>query len=208
MAESPPLSDALRAELERVATERAYAPGEVVLAVGALIRSVPFVVEGAVKVVRDDPDGEGELLLYYLEAGETCAATLSSFLGQQRSSVRAVAELPTRVRFVPAGTIDVWLARYPEWRRFVLASFHARFEELLAALDAVAFADLPARTLHLLRERAALHPGGQIPTTHRELAAELNSDRAVVTRVLRGLELEGQVRLARGTITVLPPRDA
>jgi len=41
---------------------------------GEQIKYIPLLLDGAIKVVREDASGE-ELLLYFLEFGNTCAMT-------------------------------------------------------------------------------------------------------------------------------------
>lgn len=201
-------SEALTAEMTRVATARRFSRGEVVLARGTVVRSVPIVLSGAVRITRHDEgetggEGGGEVLLYHLEPGDTCAATITSGIGTQYSQLEAVAEVDSEVAFLPADQIEAWMARYPSWRRFLMRSYQERFEELLGALDALAFHDLRARLLHNLREKAQLRGERGVKATHRQLADELNSSRVVVSRLLKALEREGVVRPARNRVEVL-----
>lgn len=196
-------SEALAAEMSSVATVRRFPRGAVVLEHGAVVRYVPIVLSGAVRISRRDTDGRNdgaEVLLYYLEAGDTCAATVTSGIGTQFSQVEAIAEVDSEIAFLPADRIEKWLATDPSWRRFLLRSYQERFEELLGAVDALAFHDLRARLVNNLHEKAKLHDGRAVEATHQQLADELNSSRVVVSRLLKALEREGIVRLARNKI--------
>lgn len=198
----------LRAAIESVAIKRHFLAGDVILETGANIRSLPIVRSGAVRVMRTDED-ERELLLYYLEPGETCAATLSCCLAQQQSSIRAVAELDTELWLIPLEHVDVWISKYPEWRTFVFRSYRERFDELLSAVDAVAFHNLEDRILAMLSEKADVrsrNPDGsqaqkrQIEITHQQMADELHTSRVVVSRMLKALEHKGVLSLHRNMI--------
>ena len=187
-----------------------FAAGSVLLEPRSRIRSFPIVVAGAVGVyrpapesaLRGVPEGNG-LLLYYLRPGETCAATLASCLGSPSTGVRIVVEVDAEVDFLPAEQVERWMAMFPEWRAFVLRGFHERFERVLASLDSLAFRDLRSRTLDLLTERTTLVGSRWVSVTHRELASNLYSTRTVVSRVLKGLERDGALRLHRGAVEVL-----
>lgn len=189
----------LEQEIARVAVHKKFAAGDVILDSGDYIRSLPVVVSGAVRVMRTDED-ERELLLYYLEPGETCAATLSCCLAQQQSSIRAVAELDTELLLIPLAHIDTWITKYPEWRTFVFRSYRERFDELLSAVDAVAFHNLEDRIIGMLSEKASLRENKQIEITHKQLADELHTSRVVVSRMLKALELRGVLSLHRNMI--------
>ena len=62
----------LLVEIEQLATKKEFEIGDVIMEIGSVIRSIPLLVSGAVKVLREDEDGD-ELLLYFLEKGESCA---------------------------------------------------------------------------------------------------------------------------------------
>ncbi|MFK8054875.1 MAG: Crp/Fnr family transcriptional regulator [Saprospiraceae bacterium] len=198
----------LKTAIESVAVQRHFSAGDVILDTGDYIRSLPVVRSGAVRVMRTDKD-ERELLLYYLEPGETCAATLSCCLAQQRSSIRAVAELDTDLLLIPLEHVDSWITKYPEWRTFVFKSYRERFDELLSAVDAVAFHNLEDRILAMLREKAGLRSRNadgikpqnkQIEITHQQLADELHTSRVVVSRMLKALEHREVLTLHRNMI--------
>lgn len=44
-----------------------------------LITHMPLVISGSIKIMTEDKDGD-ELLLYYLELGDTCAVSLIGVL--------------------------------------------------------------------------------------------------------------------------------
>lgn len=201
-ARFPAFSEALCGVLAAEARTRDFDAGEVVMAATSTVRSVPLIVSGAVEVTRVEPDGAGEVLLYYLEPGETCAASLACCTGRQASPIRARATLASRLLLVPVERVEGWMARYPTWRAFVLQTYAARFDELLGAVDALAFGDLRARLAANLLDKRRLG-GDALALTHRQLAAELNTSRVVVTRLLRALEREGAVALERGRVGVV-----
>ena len=198
----PGFSVKLREALVAASTERLLAADEVVMSPGSPVRSVPLILAGAVDVTRVDGAGEGEVLLYYLEPGQTCAASLACCTGRRASSVRAAAVVPTRLLLVPIGLVERWMADFPTWRAFVLGTYTARFDELLGAVDALAFDDLRARLVTNLLEKRRLS-GDSLALTHRQLATELNTSRVVVTRLLRALERDGLVAQSRGELRIL-----
>lgn len=189
----------LLAEMDAVAVPRALKAGEVVLEHGATIRYVPIVKSGALRIMRADAEG-GELLLYYIEAGEACAATMSSWIGRQFSGVQARAEVDSEVLLIPIEKIDEWMGRFPAWRRFVLQTFQERFDELLEVVDTVAFLNLEERLMANLGEKTQLRKSTILKVTHQDLATELNSSRVVISRLLKVLEGRGVLQLRRNEI--------
>lgn len=200
----PGFSARLQEALVERATERHLAAEEVVMSPGSPVRSVPLILGGAVDVTRVDGDGGGEVLLYYLEPGETCAASLACCTGRRASSVRATAVVPSHLLMVPIESVERWMVDFPTWRAFVLNTYTARFDELLGAVDALAFDDLRARLVTNLLDKRRLK-GDALDLTHRQLAAELNTSRVVVTRLLRALEREGLIAQSRGEVHLIEP---
>jgi CRP/FNR family transcriptional regulator len=110
---------ALLEEIAQVGTFRSV-PAEVELMdIGQTIKGVPLMLHGAVKISREDSEGN-ELLLYYLEEGESCTMTFAWELGQQKSKIRAVTEMPSELIMVPLSVMENWSERYPSWRQFRL----------------------------------------------------------------------------------------
>lgn len=178
-------------------------PGQAeLLHVGSSITVVPFVLDGAIKVLRDDRQGH-ELYLYHIRPGESCAMTLNSTLSRERSQVKAVTLEKTRLLAVPVKVIKDWYASDPVFRDFVLSTFQQRFEELLTTLDQVAFRQIDTRLAHLLKDRSEALERRILHVTHQELAEELNSSREVVSRLLKQMEQKGLVELGRNRIKLI-----
>jgi CRP/FNR family transcriptional regulator, anaerobic regulatory protein len=66
--------------------------GDTILDIGQVVKQIPLVLEGSVKVSRMDEDGR-ELLLYYVNPNESCAMTFTCCMQQYPSEIRAVAEM-------------------------------------------------------------------------------------------------------------------
>jgi len=189
-------------EILREGTYMEVAEGEPIIEIGQYIRSIPLVLEGAIKVLREDGDGD-ELLLYYLEAGETCSATMACCMGHTQSEVRALAETDTRLVMVPIKKMEEWMAHHRSWRHYVLESYHKRLNELMQTVDSIAFKNLDQRLVDYLKKKVALNKDKKIKGTHQEIAYELNTSRVVVSRLLKKLEQMKKLVLHRSYIQIL-----
>ncbi|MBU3025587.1 Crp/Fnr family transcriptional regulator [Zobellia galactanivorans] len=194
-------SDLLQ-EIDRVATYKEIPEGFKLIEIGEFIKTMPLLVSGVVKVLREDDKGD-ELLLYFLEHGDTCAMTLSCCVGHKRSEIRAVAETEAVLIMVPVGKMEEWMAKYPSWRNFILQSYHNRLNEMLETLDSIAFLKMDERLLKYLREKSRVTGSSTINSTHQEIAYELHTSRVVVSRLLKKLENMGKVKLHRYHITLV-----
>lgn len=193
---------ALLNEIVQVGTYKEVAAGHKLMEIGAYIKGVPLLVSGALKVLREDKNGD-ELLLYYLERGETCSMTMTCCMGQTKSEIRAIAETDTKLIMIPIQYMELWTSKYKSWRNFVFESYHSRLNELLHTLDSIAFDNLDERLIHYLKEKTRVNNENIIHQTHQNIAYELHSSRVVISRLLKKLENKGQIVLHRNAIEII-----
>tara|TARA_R110002020_G_scaffold1998_2_gene9148 strand:- start:10016 stop:10654 length:639 start_codon:yes stop_codon:yes gene_type:complete len=194
--------EALILEIENVGTLKEFPEGQKLMEIGDYIRSMPLLISGVVKILREDSDGD-ELLLYFLERGDTCAMTLSCCMGQAKSEIRAIAETDSVLIMVPVKKMEEWMSRYHSWRNFIIQSYHARLNEMFQTVDSIAFLKMDERLLKYLREKARVTQDLSIYNTHQEIAYELHTSRVVVSRLLKKLEKLGEIVLYRNHIKLL-----
>lgn len=189
----------LMEEIGKEGRFKTFAAGESIVQAGHVIRSIPILLSGLIRVYRIDENGD-ELLMYYLGQGETCAMTLNCCLGQKRSEIEAEAETESKLLFIPVDKMEEWNRKYDSWRNYVLESYHQRMMELIHTIDNIAFKKLDERLLDYLEHEASLNESGEIRKTHKEIARALNSSRVVISRLLKALEKEGMLKLKRNKI--------
>jgi len=193
--------DGLIHEINQAGTFKEIPEGFKLIEVGEYVRYMPLLISGAIKIMRDDDDGD-ELLLYFLEKGDTCAMTLTCCLGQKKSEIRAIAETEAKLVMIPIQKMEEWSAKYKSWRNFVFESYHNRLNEMLNTIDSIAFHKLDERLLKYLSEKARVSNNNTIHNTHQEIAYELHTSRVVISRLLKKLENIGKIELHRNHITL------
>lgn len=193
--------DELLNEIDELGSLVDFKANDVMIDLNQFIKGMPILLSGAIKIMREDFD-EGELLLYFLEKGDTCAMTMACCLGDKQSKIRAVAETDGELVMIPIVKMDEWLAKYPSWRRFIFDSYNNRMEEMLVAIDNLAFNDMNERLKKYLLDVASINKGKVVLKTHQEIAYELNTSRVVISRLLKALEKEGFLQLNRNEITI------
>jgi CRP/FNR family transcriptional regulator len=194
----PELIDAIA----NVAKEVRVKEGDSIIKIGEFIKSTPLISKGLLKIVRQDEDGH-EILLYYLEGGNTCVMTVTCCMKQEKSKIKAIAETDTELLLIPFHYMDEWMRNFRSWRNFILQTYSARFEEMLATLDSVAFESLDSRLVRYLQERSEALNSDHFHITHQQIAQELNSSREAVSRLLKKMETNGSIKLGRNKISVL-----
>lgn len=186
--------------LLRVGKKVRFQPGEIIIDYGKHIRQVPLVLEGIIKVIRQDDSGR-EIFLYHLYPGDTCAMSLSCCLSYQSSEIRAVSEEMTEILLIPVALMDQWMTNYPSWKELVIQTYQKRFQELLKTIDSIAFQKMDERLEQYLSKKFKSLKTDELHLTHKEIAQELGSTREVISRLLKQMERNGLIGLGRNKIT-------
>jgi len=192
----------LMEEINQVGILKEVKEGEKLIEIGDYVRSMPLLISGVIKILREDEEGD-ELLLYFLEHGDTCAMTLTCCLGQTKSEIRAIAEMDTTLIMIPIQKMEEWTCKYKSWRNFVFQSYHARLTEMLTTIDSIAFYNMDERLVKYLQNKQKVTNDSLINSTHQEIAYELHTSRVVVSRLLKKLESMGKIELYRNSIKIV-----
>ncbi|WP_435624295.1 Crp/Fnr family transcriptional regulator [Flagellimonas sp.] len=189
-------------EIGQVGMMHSFGSGEKIMEIGQYIKGMPLLVSGAIKILREDDNGD-ELLLYYLEPGDTCSMTMACCFGDTKSEIRAIAETDVELIMIPIRKMEEWISKYRSWRNFVFESYHNRLNELLATVDGIAFKNLDQRLVDYLKKKADITKNQNVKNTHQEIAYDLHTSRVVVSRLLKKLEGLGKIELHRNHITII-----
>jgi len=189
-------------EIESVGVFKEIPAESVLIESGTYVKSVPLVIEGSVKIIRIDQEGN-ELLLYFLHPGETCAMALSCCIGHTKSQIRAVAETDLQMITIPIQKMEEWSSKYKSWRDFVMKSYHKQLMDAFETIDIIAFSKLDERLKLLLKNKKEINGNPEIRITHQEIATNLNSSRVVISRLLKKLENENYIELKHNKIRII-----
>jgi len=194
--------DELINEIQKVGHKVNVTEGDVLIEYGQHITHMPLLLNGAIKILRQDKEGD-ELLLYFLESGDTCSMTMNCCIGKSKSEIRAVAEKDSLLFLIPVEYMSLWIKKYQSWISFVFESYNNRFNELLEAIDNLAFVNMHDRLYKYLKNKVMVNKSTMIEATHQDIAYDLNSSRVVISRLLKSLEKEGKIELSRNKLEVL-----
>ncbi|MFM2145931.1 MAG: hypothetical protein RL732_767 [Bacteroidota bacterium] len=198
----PEFELSLKEELKAKSELKSFQAGESLMRTGQYFRSTLLIVEGLVKVYREDDQGS-EFFMYYLQPGQACALSMVCATKSETSQIMAKAVKDTQVIAIPLQYMDSWMAHYKTWYHFVLETYRSRFEELLVTIDHIAFRAMDERLLFYLKKHQDSLQSNVIPISHQEIAQELNSSREVISRLLKKMEQMGKLRLHRNAIEVI-----
>ena len=190
----------LREEIIEHCQLLSFEKGDVIVREGEFVKLVPIVVSGMLRVFQTKE--EREILLYYVDPGQTCMMSLSACFFNNKSPSQAVATEQTEVLAVATRWITQWQKQYNSWNDFVIRTFRNRYDELLNTFESVAFDHIDKRVLKYLQNRASKQNEKSIDIFHQELANELGTTRVVISRILKQFEMEKIVSLNRGSIEI------
>lgn len=188
--------------IEKEAVQRSFNPGDIIMRTGQYIKSTVLVLEGRIKIYRENHEG-GEFLMYYLQPGQACAVSMACALQSNTSEIMAVAEEETEVLMIPVHLMDDMMNQYKTWYQFVIQTYRSRFDELLSVVDNIAFRNMDERLEFYLKRYAEKTGKKNIEISHQQIADDLNSSREVISRLLKKMEQRNLVKLNRNMIELL-----
>ncbi len=198
----PQFETELLDKIERESVERKFNAGDIIMRTGQYIKSTVLILEGRIKIYRENDEG-GEFLMYYLGPGQACAISMICALQSQTSEIMAKAEEDTEVLMIPIQLMDEMMTKYKSWNQFVIQTYRSRFEELLSVVDNIAFRNMDERLEFYLKRHAEVTGQKEISISHQQIADDLNSSREVISRLLKKMEQRNLVKLHRNMIELL-----
>ena len=192
----------LTKKIQQVGSIRKFKADDFLMKTGQSIRSAVLVLDGIIKVFREDEEGN-EVFMYNLHPGEACAISMTCAARQLSSQIMAKALVDTEVIAIPIELMDEWAAKYKSWYQFVLETYRSRFEELLDTLDQIAFRNLDERLLWYLKQHQKSLKTNILKASFTDIAQELNSSREVISRLMKKLAEKGFVNINKNQIEII-----
>ena len=194
----PNLEEGLYNEIVKHGSIKEVKAGETLLKVGQTIRSTMLIIDGLVKLYREDDEGK-EFFIYHLNAGQACSLSMVCAAKHETSEILAKTLTDATVLAIPLEFMDQWMSKYKSWYQFVITSYRNRFEELLKTIDAIAFTGMDERLEYYLKKQVD-QLGNNLKITHQEIANDLNSSREVISRLLKKMEAKSWLVIHRNSI--------
>lgn len=198
----PSFSTALLEDIQANATEQSFVAGDVLMRTGQYIRNTILVLSGSIKVYREGEDG-GEFFMYYLQPGQACAISMICATKSETSQIMAKVDEDVELVLIPLSLMDKWMMQHRSWYEFVIGTYRNRFEEVLEVVDNIAFRAMDERLEFNLKRHKEACGCNDLKLSHQEIAAELNTSREVISRLLKKLEQRGDLKLHRNHIELL-----
>lgn len=159
-----------------------------------------FLLDGTVRVQQVSETGH-EIVLYRIQAGQSCVLTTACLLAYEDYSAEGITETAVRAAAVPRAVFDDLVAQSKSFRDFVFAAFSKRITDLFLMIDEVAFQRLDVRLAHKLIELS--DEQNVVTTTHQKLSVELGTAREVISRQLQEFQRRGWIEQSRGRVALI-----
>ncbi len=174
--------------------------GTTIFGPGNSPQNMLFLLEGSVRVQQVSDTGR-EIVLYRIEAGQSCVLTTACLLTYDHYSAEGIAETQVQAAAVPRDVFDDLVAQSQPFREFVFAAFSKRITDLFLMIDEVAFQKMDVR----LADKLLKLSGGtdKVSTTHQKLSVELGTAREVISRQLQEFQRRGWIEQGRGCVNLL-----
>lgn len=196
-----PLSKEEKDEIVKHCIQQVFPGGTELLKEGQFVNVVPVVISGLIKVYTRNEDRE--MLLYYIQPGETCVMSYTSAIRSEPSKVYAVTEEETEVGLLPRDPLRKWVVEFPAINEVFLNQYNLRYMDLLNAVAHITFNKIETRLLNHLIDLTLLKQENPIKISHKKLASELGTAREVITRTLKKLETEEKINQTTDGILII-----
>ena len=189
-------------EIEKISSLHEFDKETIILKEDSYVKGIPLLISGLIKVYKEDESGN-EVLLYYIEPGESCIMSIMSAEKNEKISVKGIVEEKSTIVIVPIQKLQSLRRNHPQWNLFVYGLFNEKFDEVIEMIKILTFSNKEKRLEEYLLKEASIKNTKEILHSHQEIANELGSSREVISRLLKKLEKDEKIELSQRRIKIL-----
>lgn len=194
------LPDDLRRDLVDGSKVISVPAGTQIFEPGQSADNLLLLLAGTVRVQQRSDTGR-EVILYRVNAGESCVLTTACMLAFEDYAADGIAETDVTAVAIPRATFDDLAGRSDIFREFVFKAYSRRITDLFTLIDDIVFQRMDVRLAARLTELA--DKDDVVHATHQVLATELGTAREVISRTLAEFQRRGWVEQSRGQVRLI-----
>ncbi len=175
-------------------------PGSAVFREGDPCEAYLLCIKGSIRVYKSSPEGR-ELMLYRVNAGQSCALTTGCLLSEKPYPASSITETEVKAVAISRHEFFRGMSESACFSDFVLNGYGDQLIHLISLVRGLAFDRLDVRIAECLLSASGLED--EVHKTHAGLAAELGSVREVISRELKHMKDNGWIDVKRGSIRIL-----
>lgn len=173
---------------------KSYRQGSLLCSKGEFFQAAFIVIKGSIRVAKKGRNGR-DITLYRVGAGQACMLSISSLLSKSPYPAIASAEIDTEVVLLSLQQLKKLMKEDIDFQNNIFQLLSDKLFNFLSMVDR----KLDERIIEIL----LISEKDEVEVTHDELANELGTAREVISRVMKGFEKEGLLRIRRGKIIII-----
>ena len=181
---------------------RNFPRNAVVITEGEYSNSLYLIISGKVKVYVTDADGR-EVILNFQSSGEYFGEI--ALLDEQPRSASVKTVQASRLGMISKADFTDFLNLYPELAMKIMQQFTKRLRSMTDDIKSLALLDVYNRVTRALTNLSRCQNGRQVVTerlTHQDLANIVGASREMVTKIMKGLNTGGYIKIENHTIVI------
>ena len=200
------LEPSQRQTLENSLGRRSVKKGDIIHSGDMDCTGLYLVVSGQLRAYILSEEGR-EISIYRLFPRDICLFSASCMLQSLQFDVSIEVEKDARLWVIAAEAYQRVMQESAPLANYTNQLMAMRFSEVMWLMEQILWKSMDKRLAAFLLEESALSGDSCVRLTHEKIAAHLGTAREVVTRMLRYLQGENLVRLARGEVQILHPEN-
>jgi CRP/FNR family transcriptional regulator, anaerobic regulatory protein len=179
-----------------------YKKDDIILSAGRPLTRTFFILNGFVKVCRNDSPGS-QFVLFYLHGGHSFGVSLMSDDAEQLSIVSVIAAENTSILEMSFDEKDRLAKTHHSIYQYVLRTAVMHYGFYLSLINSIAFEQLDVRIEYFLGRLSKAKNKNNLKISHQEIADGLNASRESVSRLLKKMEESNKIKLGRNQIEII-----
>ncbi|MGN1164970.1 MAG: Crp/Fnr family transcriptional regulator [Lachnospiraceae bacterium] len=185
--------------IENSMINRRFLEGELISGNADSCTGMVFVETGDVRVSIVSEDGR-QISLFHVNEKELCVTTASCVISQLTFDTVVTAEKDTVLWVIPANVLERLAERNVHVKAYMYELLTERFSTVVWVMEQILFKKFDRRLAEFLLSCRAKSGKDEIVITQEAIAAEVNTAREVVARMLKRFAADNLVELKRGKI--------
>lgn len=161
-----------------------------------------IVCSGQLRAYITSEEGR-EITVYRLFDRDICLFSASCMMRNIQFEIMIRAEKQTSFWVIPPKLYQSLMEHNAAVANYANEIMASRFTDVMWLLEQVMWKSFDKRLAAFLLEESQIEDTLQLKITHEAIASHLGTAREVVTRMLKYFQMEGSVRLSRGTIEIV-----
>ncbi|MBQ6808260.1 MAG: Crp/Fnr family transcriptional regulator [Firmicutes bacterium] len=147
-----------------------------------------------------------EVTIYRLFERDICLFSASCMMNSIQFKITIEAEKDSEAWIIPPELYKKTMEESAALSNYTNEIMASRFSDVMWLIEQIMWKSMDKRLASFLLEESTLEGTNILQITHERIANHMGSAREVITRMLRYFQNEGMVKLSRGTVEILEPK--